>query len=371
MDIGTIIAVIWPYLAALYFLDCLLVVRGGRLLLAGLSPSELRTLGPGLRLAGVLPWEWSVLATRDPVVLSEAGLYSRLQPGPLPLRPPRPDDFRFTPWEEAADVRREGSRVTVGGETALVCATGVEADSHLLRILRIRDLPPAERGSALADDMAAAADAQAIGERVRGVKAATTLLRASSAALFLLTLAVVPGSLLLRAPFALLWAEVFAFLALWLAVAVLWWRAHRTLLPEASGDRLEETLVLLLFPVSTLHAFGKLTRRLFGPFDSTALMATMAPSSASGELVREHIRARAAASSGGGGDFTEAWSMRVRSLEELARRSGVDLSPDRLHRNGGGSGEAVCPLCGAGYRQGVLQCSDCGVPLLKTPPEAT
>ena len=363
MDVGLILTVIWPYLVVLYLLDCFLFVRSGQLLFTRTASSGFRVRGPGLRLAGMLPWDWSVLTVTEPLILSKAGIYARVDFNPDPFRPPGPDDFDFIPWEEVGSVRTDGKRVLVKGRPVFQASTRIEATVICRRILKLRGLLPEEKGKAISEDLAIASDIDSIPETMEAVKRSASLLTKVSAALFFWTLFLIPVSLLLRLPPLILWMEVLGFIVCWFTIVVLWWRAHLALFPEAGGDRLEEMFVFLFFPVSALHALGKLTRRVFAVYDSTALITALAPSFVRENLEREHIRAAAAASSGGKEDFTAIWKMRVQSLEELAGKAKVNLTGAELTPVTPGSEGVACPLCGSQYRKGFKECADCQVPL--------
>ena len=366
MDIGAIIVTVWPWMAALYLLDCFQVVRGGRLLYTGSPASGFRFRGPGLRWTGLMPWDWSTLATREPILLSTRGIYARLDPRPDPIKPPGPQDFTFLPWDEIRDVGTDGRKVLVNGNPVFERSTGVEAGLAARRIAAIAHLPAADRSRAVEKDVAAANAAEAIGAVVESTRGPAAPLLVTSTFLFFLTLAVFPLSLLLRTPVLLLSIESALFVASWLAVPVLWWRAHRVFFPEARAERLEEALVLLLYPVSALHAFGKLTRGLLAPFESTALTVALCPDQAQDTLSREYLRTLFTAASAGSRDFTLLWNLRIKTLAELARREGLPLSRvPALEKEAGGAGGPVCPLCGAVYRDGVRECADCHVPLTR------
>ncbi len=363
MDIGFVLTVIWPYLVALYLLDCVLFVRGSQLLFTGTAPSGFRVRGPGLRLAGMLPWDWSVLTAREPLVLSETGIYARADSNPDPFRPPGPDDFEFIPWEKAGKVETDGKQVVVNGRQVFAASTRIEASVSCRRILKLRGLSAEGRVKALQEDFATINDIDSIPITMEAIKKSASFLSRVSAVLFFWTLFLLPVSLLLRLAPLILWMEVVVFLAGWFTIMVLWWRVHLALFPEAAGDRLEEMFVFLFFPVSALHAFGKLTRRVLAAYDSTALIAALAPSSARESLEKEHIRAAAAASSRGSEDFTAVWKMRVRTLEELAGKTRVNLTGAELTPVAPGSEEMACPLCGSRYREGIKECADCLIPL--------
>lgn len=362
MDIGVVLTVLWPYLAVLYLLDCVLVVRRGHLLLSGTTFSGFRTRGPGIRLAGLLPWDWSILSTREPLFISEAGIYVRVVLFPDDHRPPGPDDLELISYEVIHDVRSNGRKVIVDGRVIHTAHTGVAARLLTARVREVRETPAGDRRNAVEAVSASASDLQVIRDSIEEIRRSSTLLINASVILLVLTFMLLPMSLLLRLPLSLLWGELALIGVVFFSVVALWWRAHRALLPEESGDRLEELMVFVFFPVSAIHAFGKLTRRLLAPFDSLALTIALAPEGADVILKREHIKTRAAADSGGGEDLERVWEMRTVVLEKLARETGVDLAGAQIHPEDPG-GEMVCPLCSAAYREGITQCAECRVPL--------
>ena len=158
------LTIIWPYFAALYFLDCVLFVRGGHLILTGTPASGFRVRGPGLRLAGVLPWDWTVLSAREKPIMTQDGLYWRSDPNPDPFRPPGPDDLEFIPWEETGDVITDGKRVTAGGKPVFLASTGVEAAACREEVLKLRDLPAADRAAAIEENLGAASDIEPVSQ---------------------------------------------------------------------------------------------------------------------------------------------------------------------------------------------------------------
>ncbi len=363
MDIGVILTVLWPYLAALYVLDCLLVVRGGHLLFSGTTFSGFRARGAGLRFAGLFPWDWSILSVREPLILSETGLYVRAFPFPDDHRPLGPDDLEFIPYEVISNVSRDGRKVIIDGKVIHTAPTGVVAGHLAGKIRTILNTPVGDRRKVVGAVMAAAYDLQAIRDAVEGIKRFTSFLLFASTLLFILVFVSIPVSLLIRIPLPWLWGEMVLIGVVYFLIVALWWKAHGTLLPGESGDRLEELMIFVFFPVSTMHAFGKLTRRLLAPFDNVALNVALDPEGAAEVLKREYIRVWAAAAGSGGGEALEAvWEARTGILEKLAREAGVDLTSTRIQPEASG-GEMVCPLCVATYREGITECVDCRVPL--------
>jgi hypothetical protein len=362
MDIGVILTILWPYVAALYFLDCFLVVRGGHTLFSGTTFTGFRARGAGLRLTGLLPWGWSVLSIGESLLLSEKGVYARVVPSPGELRPPGPDDLELIPWEGIVKISREGRKVIIDQRVVHTAPSGAAARLLAGRITTVRDTPANDRRKAVGSLTAEASNLEAVREQMEAIKRSSSLLLYASTLLFVLVLVSIPVSLLARLPLLWLRIELALVGAVFFSVVVLWWRAHRTLLPDDPGDRLEELMAFVFFPVSAMHAFGKLTRRLLVPFDSSALMAVLVPEAAGEALRREYAKSRAAAAYGGGEDLVTMWEMRTDSLEKLAIEAGVDFSGTCIQKESS-VGEVVCPLCLAAYREGVAECADCLVPL--------
>jgi len=363
VDIGVILTVLWPYLAALYVLDCLMVVRGGHLLFSGTTFSGFRARGAGVRFAGLFPWDWSILSVREPLIFSETGLYVRAFPFPDDHRPLGPDDLEFIPYEVISNVSRDGRKVIIDGKVIHTAPTGVVAGHLAGKIRTILNTPVGDRRTVVGAVMTAASDLQAIRDAVEGIKRFTSFLLFASTLLFILVFVSIPVSLLIRIPLPWLWGEMVLIGVVYFLIVALWWKAHGILLPGESGDRLEELMIFVFFPVSTMHAFGKLTRRLLAPFDNVALNVALDPEGAAEVLKREYIRVWAAAAGSGGGEALETvWEARTGILEKLAREAGVDLTSTRIQPEASG-GEMVCPLCVATYREGITECVDCRVPL--------
>lgn len=362
MDLGVLFKALWPYLAVLYLADCIRYVRGGSFLLSGTRSGSFRTRGAGIHVAGLFPWSWILPVVRDPLLFTRKGVYGRTDPADGLKRPTRPDDLEFVGWDGISSAKAEGPRVLIDGRVVYAAPSSVAARRLTEKIQSLLKSDPARRKDILERDVERSMDPIKIQEILEAAGHAGAKLRAASTALFLMVFAVWPLSLLVGPPPAFLAALAVLTTITYGTMPVLWYRGHRILFPEERRDRLEELVVLILYPVAAMHAFGKMTARLSAGFDGVALMAALDPMAAREILPREILRARASCESGGGEDLEGMWADRVCRLEEVALRAGMDLSSaepcNDVQRDA-----LVCPLCAAAYRSGVLECSDCGVAL--------
>lgn len=370
MDIGVILRVLWPYLVAMYILDCFVVVRCGHLVLAGSVFKDLAVKGAGLRLTGLLPWGCSFLAAREPALLSGKGIYVRAVPCTDDHRPLRPEDLEFIDYEEMGKVSNRGRKVLVDGKVIHAASTAFAASIFIRNLRTVLRALPDQRMKRVTELLEASTNLEAVKEEVGRIRNLSSLLIRTSSLLSLLLFTALPVSLLARLPFFWLWGELIVIVAVCICVAVLWARAHSALLPGEPCDRLEELLVFALFPVSLVHAFWKLTKRLLAPYEDVALVAALAPGRAGDILKREYLRLQVAADRGHAEDLKTLLNTRKRILRRLAEQVRVDLSPGSL-LPAGKNGERVCPLCTAAYHESVEECADCGLPLCSGPGAVT
>lgn len=365
MDIGVLLRALWPYLAALYVLDCVLLVRGGHLLFTGTPAGGFRLKGAGLRLAGLLPWSWSVLSLKDPPVLSENGLYVRSAALHEDPRPHRPGDFELIPFDEVRSVGRNGQKIIMNGKAICQAPSGMAAAYLVQKIKELLAAPAWQRSLIVKAFMEEAHDpdmARAALERAREL---TPKLAWASFVMMVLLGLVLPMSIIFPSSPSRLWVLMGVILAVYLLVLALWWRTHRVLWPREVNDRVEELVVLLFFPVSAMHILGKLTRRLLVNFDSTVVSAVLASEEAKGLLKRECLRMRITMGSGWEPDLQKIWEARLALLENLAGKVGVDPRHLELWNRGAQEGQGtVCPMCLATYREGIEECADCSVLLM-------
>ncbi len=368
MDLGIILTVLWPYLVALYILDCFLVVRGGHILFTGTASAGFRRTGSGLRFTGLLPWSWSVLSAGGLPTITEKGIYIGATPFPDELRPIGLEDLDLVPFDGIRKVRRDGRKVLVDGRVIHVAPTGVAASCLVKRIQGLLETSGNERQMAIEAFMEDAFDLRGQVKTVEKITRRTATLGYAGTFLFFLVFLLLPVSLVVRASPYMLWVELILILMVYLSAIVMWWKVHKCFLPEETGDRVEELIFFVFFPVGVIHALGKLTRRLLVPFDSTTLTAVLVPERAEEALKREFIRTRTVVSgSEQGSDLKTVWKRRMNLIKELARE--VKIDPDRLERftvHGVGVHETVCPLCSATYREGIMECADCQVTLHAT-----
>jgi hypothetical protein len=360
-----LLAELWPWVAAFYLLDALVLVRPHQWLFLSRWGGRFRVLAEGLWLAGVSPLAEAVLAEEPPVLVSREALFVLGRDVVHEPRVARPDDLEAVPFAALGRAKAYGRDVAAGGRRLLTTATPAAAERTAALLRELSALAPAERMAAVARSLDEAFDlAAARSLRERALRAGRPLPWACTA-LFAVGLLAMPLALYRPAAWTPDAVAVFLVaLAAYLVVVALALRLLRYC-GLGRGRALAALSPLLLFPPAAMHARSLVTRQLFARFHPLTVAATLLDAEglrrlAARELaLHDLLRARDA-----GGEREEYWRAREAALSRLLSGAGVAPGTAREPaRLADPEAAAWCPACDASYRRGFERCSDCGVAL--------
>jgi hypothetical protein len=180
---------------------------------------------------------------------------------------------------------------------------------------------------------------------------------------------IVPG-LIWYFGFGLTWLGLLlGLLALTVATAIFFYRAHRALYPNAGDERFTLTLTIALAPSSTLRAHDALSRPLLENFHPLAVAKQLLPDKEFRTFARRVLLdLRHPARPWGISEepevvATEAYSRQawLTAMEDFLNQNG--LAPDELGRApapADDSCRSYCPRCDAQFTTLSGACADCG-----------
>ncbi len=372
-------------IASLYLGDCCWwVPRLAWVLGASAGPPRLRfpggTLGNArgaLALQSVLPGVGTSYEIHPgPYTWGRDGLLAwtpvSVAPGGRP-----PQSVRRVAWDEVKDIDAVGDEVWVNGALFLQARSDHVALAWTREMRALWQSPAVQRESAWRERRQAVASPESLREKARQASRATRSCRWAGAVQFMAMFLVSP---LICLRWGLGLGILFsAGLVLVLAVlnSVLYVRAHRSLYPEASGDRIKHALIMCVsFPLSARSADAVL-RHCFAGIPAPAVVMSLGDSTASREPLQVWWR-----------DL--AHPLAVHELDEAAKRI-VDETlvrerlfwSDWIARNGmrawletdtrawSEGDRTECPRCLARFIQSEGECPECpGVRLVPKPGEA-
>ncbi|MCC6823376.1 MAG: hypothetical protein IT579_21810 [Verrucomicrobia subdivision 3 bacterium] len=275
----------------------------------------------------------------------------------------------FLRWEQLDGVVVHGKKLIINGELFLVAATPSFARHLKAELERLAKLTPALRGAAVAGMLRAMFDERAIESRQQEYRIRTPAVRRLSNALFVYLVVIVPG-LIWYFGFGLTWLGLLlGLLALTVATASLFYRAHRALYPNATDERFTHTLTIALAPSSALRAHDALSRPLLEHFHPLAVARRLLPDNEFRTFARRVLLdLRHPARPWGISDqpevvATEAYSRCacLKAAEEFLTLHG--LAPGELGRAPvptDASCRSYCPRCDAQFTAPRGECADCG-----------
>lgn len=372
------VQLLFVVLAALYVWECACWLRRGSVAFVTWLGRDWRAVHPGalagnpnggfILAAPLPPLGTLLIANQLPLSLSPAGVLAfvatNVNPGWRPAQ-----SGCFVRWENLGAVRVRGKKLFVNGELFLVAATSGFARHLKAELQRLIKLKPAQRETVIPEILRGTLDARAIESRQREYQNRSPAVRRLGNALFLYLVAVVPG-LIWYFGFGLTWlALLTGLLALTMATATFFYRAHRALYPAAADERFTHTLTIALAPSSALRAHDALSRPLLETFHPLAVAKQLLPAEEFRPFARRVLLdLRHPARPWGISEqpevaATEAYSRLalLTATEQFLKQQG--LAPDELGRApapADDSCRSFCPRCDAQFTTSTGECGDCG-----------
>lgn len=365
-------------LAALYVWECACWLRRGSIGFVTWLGRDWRAVHPGalagnpnggfILAAPLPPLGTLLIANQPPLSLSPDGVLAfvatNVSPGWRPAQ-----SGCFVRWENLGTVRVRGKKLLVNGELFLVAATPSFARHLSVELQRLVKLVPAQRETAIAGMLRAMFDGRAIESRQREYQTRSSAVRRLGNALFFYLLVMVPG-LIWHFGLGRTWLGLLlGLLALTIATATFFGRAHRALYPAAGDERFTHTLTIALAPSSALRAHDALSRPLLEKFHPLAVAKQLLPDTEFRTFARRvlldlrHPARPLVPNEQPEVIATEAYSRHalLAAAEEFLKQHG--FAPDELGRAPAPADDACrsfCPRCDAQFTTSTGECADCG-----------
>lgn len=372
------VKLLFVVLAALYVWECACWLRRGSVAFVTWLGRDWRAAHPGalagnpnggfILAAPLPPLGTLLIANQFPLSLSPDGVLAfvatNVNPGWRPMQ-----SGCFVRWENLGTVRVRGKKLLINAELFLVAATPSFARHLKTELQRLTKLAPAQRETAIAGMLRGILDGQAIESRLREYQTRSPAVRRLGNALFLYLVVIVPG-LIWHFGFGLTWlALLLGLLALTIATAAFFCRAHRALYPNVGDERFTLTLTIALAPSSALRAHDALSRPLLEHFHPLAVAKHLLPGKEFRIFARRVLLdLRHPARPWGTSELpevvtTEAYSRHalLTATEEFLKQQ--SLAPDELGRApapADDSCRSFCPRCDAQFTTPTGECADCG-----------
>ncbi len=286
-------------LAAIYAAECLVWVPLGALTFSTLTGARWRLRQPGALagnarggfvLAHPLPPLGRVLLARQfPLSLSPEGVCAWQAAGLNGWRRP-PQSAAWMHYDDITQIASQGRKLLLNGQVFLRTGSEGYARFAASALRRIRQTPPAQRAEVIRDFFAGQLDLERVAARLQELQRRSGVLRWLANAVFVSVFAVFP---------AVVWQFGLRRFLLWMAAAVLvqttaaailYYRAHKALMPEAAEERFSWLLTMLLAAPTAMRAHDLLARRALETFHPLAVGKVLLNEEAFRRLAREVLR---------------------------------------------------------------------------------
>jgi hypothetical protein len=365
-------------LAVLYGWECACWVRRGSVVFSTWLGRRWRAWNPG-RLVGnqqggfvfaaaLPPLGTLLISSQSPLSLSPNGVLAYvatiINPG---WRPAQTETFFLL--DEIREITIRGRKVLVNGAVLLTAASVGLAHNLASELRRLVKLSPSQREATIEELVHATLDTEAVEQRRLQLGKLSRRVRWLGNTLFIYLFLFAPG-LIWQLGFKLSWLGLVGGLfVLTTATAVLFYRAHRTLYPQAGDERFTHTLTIALAPMTTIRAHDALSRPMFETFHPLALAKAFLSKSEFRDFARRvlldlrHPAEPVCSNANPAARATELYARTAlkQSVEELLKKNGFE--PDELCRPPTPTDEscrAYCPRCNAQFTTPAGNCVDCG-----------
>ncbi len=363
-----IFKVLWPYLAGLFFIDCIAFVDQHQRLFVSLWGRRPHLKKCGLRIFGLLPTGISFLTSNLPFVLTSKGLYF-----PKALHLPekvvyRENDFQFIAFDAVEKIRSEGKEVYINGAPAMKTTSSGGAKSIENILKELARLTADRRWKKIDSWLQKKIIDADISDRFTVCQRNFALLNVLCGLLFALLFVVLPLSIYTNVYlYVPLGALVTGIAGIYMIVVVLTYITHRKIYPDEPLERAYVMFSITLSPVAAAHVVHYLTKPLFAADHFTAVAAEFMPMDHFREDIRKEILTATYSKSGyNDPEWTLFWTRKASLLRRLAAGKGLtvsELTAPSSRRDE--SAVCYCPFCRAEYRRCHDKCHDCGVGLLE------
>jgi hypothetical protein len=275
-------------------------------------------------------------------------------------------------YEEISEVTTDGKQLSLNGSPFVKCCTVEQAKSLAELIKRVSSEPIEEREKLLRESLVAKFAKNDAFNHLAYVNDLTTGVRWICSSFFIFLYVITPITVSVYGLNSLVIPVAFVMLLSSLVISIAYSRAHRTLYPIQSHDRLSNVVKMVLFPPSAIRAADLLTLNAMSKFHPV-LLANLLLGSNSSAFVRAVIN-----------DFkhpirhdlTDPKALSIvywHATHEfdvckqfLETQSPIAVNDLLAPPSWDSVSSAYCPRCSCQFTTGISECSDCpGVELLQ------
>jgi hypothetical protein len=361
-----LLRVIFPYLIALYMLDCISYLNKHQFVIGTLNGRRFRLRKNGINLVGLLPSSQIYLVQNLPISLAAEGMYyvpyDRLNDTGVYGA----GEFSLLPYEEVEKLEIDEKSLKYRDQVIIKSPSNLFVLKLLDFLSRLNSCKSQDRPSIISHYLSKRYDIDEVGKLKKAAAPSLFYLYLSGYILFALVFITTPVAI---------YSDLYRYINIYLLVGyiliaylfILFYtgRLNRKLFKPDKGIRVISFLSLVFSPINAIHASIYITKNLYHAFDLATLAAVFLKDSAFKEIARKEYfaikKVQCGATDKSWHDYLEK---KEAYLLKTIKKASCTLEeiiapPDRQDD----SAEKYCPICLAEYTQGPTRCSDCEIDL--------
>ncbi len=364
--IREILAILFPYIVILYFIDSIQYISRVNLLFVNHFGKNYRLKKSGFHISKLSPVGTTIVSQNLPVYFTTKGLYKIKDARSFENNLYDVSDFQFISYDDIDSIEVDGKDIKINETSYLKAPSSISAKFIRDIIKKIKVIEPAKRIQKI----------QKIFYEILNVKKAAGLNNAYSGYLkklkifcaffFVNTFIILP---------LILYSNLYVYLNIYLIVAfiilayltilILTYYTHLKVYKNEKRQRIYVLLSMIFSPVSAMHATYYISRDFFSHFNYLAVAELLLPAGIFQSLARKelsliHQRKQLFNKF----DWHEYWDLKEKSITDLIEKAGytsqtILAAPGKQDENA----TSYCPVCLAEYIESYEECSDCQVGL--------
>lgn len=365
---------LFPYLILLYLLDGVALIHVGQRFFLSHGGGRFHPSGWAPLIFNPFPLGQSITTYDLGVIPTETGIYTFTPGSDQSGERYQAADFHFIAYTAIDTVALDGAKLLVNQATVCITALPRQAQRLAALITTMKNVPVAQRTTALQQYRRETQDLAALQQRHTAAETAMGWLRPWSLLYFVTFFGLLPITLYSAPWLTHLLPNVLLLLGLTYSICLLltlYW--HRQLQQTTWAAALMAQMGLIFSPVSAIRASDHLTRTLYSDYEVNTVAALLLPTPVLTQQLRYALhRASCAKTLLESVDWQEFWTMRQQMLERLGEQRGLTVAaifaaPAQQDK----SAAAYCPVCHNEYRRGFTFCRDCEIALQRFPASKT
>lgn len=360
--------VIFPYLIALYFLDCIIYLNKHQFVIETVFGKIFRLKKYGIHIVGLLPLSQIYLSQNLPIVLSTEGVYYVSNDALNEIGIYKKKDYSFLPYREIDKLEIDEKNIKIKNKTIIKGPSNLYAIKLLDLLQKIKAIEPQGRKITIKNYLSNLYNIREV-KRIKKDSAPQILnLYIITSIFFLLVFIITPIFLYTNIYlYANIYVLVIYILIVYIYILFRVKKLNNKLYHPNKGIRTISFLSLVFSPINAIHASIYITKNLYCSFDLITVAAVFLEGNALKKIIRkEYFFIKNTKIKSDDRGWKEYWDMKEEYLLKIIKSASITLNeivsiPDKQDDDA----EKYCPICLTEYTSEAIRCSDCETELEK------